>query len=178
MGLQPSEIRGPCAAGVDVRPGSWDIVIADLLKNPKSQLRVVRPVFVGKVEDEAQVLFVMRQYNTRFAVADSRAGEQRIAADDHGPVGKRAGGAGSVAGRSAAPADSAAGPGSRGVVLMELIVSPDGVVRCIYGEDLDLHALGSPQIRRVSAVEPDEAGRWWADLSPVNGPDGAFRPPR
>jgi hypothetical protein len=53
---------------------------------------------------------------------------------------------------------------------MELIVSPDGIVRCIYGEDLDLHTLGCPQIRRASAVEPDHQGRWWADLSPVNGP--------
>jgi len=25
-------------------------------------------------------------------------------------------------------------------------------------------------IRRGSHVEPDDAGRWWADLAPVNGP--------
>jgi hypothetical protein len=53
---------------------------------------------------------------------------------------------------------------------MELVVSPDGIVRCVYGEDLDLHALGNPKIRRASAIEPDEQGQWWADLSPVNGP--------
>jgi hypothetical protein len=53
---------------------------------------------------------------------------------------------------------------------MELVVSPVGVVRCVYGEALDLHALGCPQIRRASAVEPDEEGLWWADLSPVGGP--------
>jgi hypothetical protein len=53
---------------------------------------------------------------------------------------------------------------------MELIVSPDGIVRCVYGEALDLHALGCPQIRRASAVEPDEQGRWWVDLSQVGGP--------
>jgi len=53
---------------------------------------------------------------------------------------------------------------------MELVISPAGIVRCIYGEDLDLHALGSPQIQRASAVEPDEFGQWWADLSPVSGP--------
>jgi hypothetical protein len=53
---------------------------------------------------------------------------------------------------------------------MELVVSAGGIVRCVYGEDLDLHALGCPQIHRASCVEPDEAGRWWADLSPVDGP--------
>ncbi|MDB5319593.1 MAG: hypothetical protein JWN40_1224 [Phycisphaerales bacterium] len=52
---------------------------------------------------------------------------------------------------------------------MELVVSPAGIVRCVYGEDIDLHALGCPQIRRASAVEPDEQGQWWADLSPLNG---------
>jgi hypothetical protein len=53
---------------------------------------------------------------------------------------------------------------------MELVVSPAGVVRCVYGEELDLNVLGRPQIRRASAVEPDDAGRWWADLAPVTGP--------
>jgi hypothetical protein len=53
---------------------------------------------------------------------------------------------------------------------MELIVSPTGIVRCVYGEDVDLHALGCPQIRRASAVDPDPQGHWWADLAPVNGP--------
>ncbi len=45
-----------------------------------------------------------------------------------------------------------------------------GVVRCIYGEAIDLNALGSPAIARASHVEPDEEGRWWADMSPVGGP--------
>ncbi len=59
---------------------------------------------------------------------------------------------------------------------MELVVSPAGIVRCVYGEDFDLHALGCPQIHRASNVEPDEQGNWWADLSPVNGPRmGPFR---
>ncbi len=53
---------------------------------------------------------------------------------------------------------------------MELVVSPAGILRCVYGEQFDLHALGCPQIRRASAVEPDEPGKWWADLSPVSGP--------
>jgi hypothetical protein len=54
--------------------------------------------------------------------------------------------------------------------MTELIVAPEGVVRCVYGEELDLYALGQPEIRRASSVEPDAAGRWWADLSPAAGP--------
>jgi len=53
---------------------------------------------------------------------------------------------------------------------MQLIVRPDGAVRCIYDEAIDLSALGSPTITRGSHVEPDTDGRWIADLSPVNGP--------
>lgn len=44
-----------------------------------------------------------------------------------------------------------------------------GVVRCIYGEQIDLAALGIPAISRASHVEPDDEGRWLADLSPVGG---------
>jgi len=53
---------------------------------------------------------------------------------------------------------------------MQLVIKPGGVVRCIYDETLDLTALGSPAIARASHVEPDQHGRWWADLSPVKGP--------
>ena len=53
---------------------------------------------------------------------------------------------------------------------MQLIIEPGGVVRCIYSEHIDLAALGSPAIARASHVEPDQQGRWWADLSPVYGP--------
>jgi hypothetical protein len=53
---------------------------------------------------------------------------------------------------------------------MELIIAVGGVVRCVYGETLCLQALGPMQIQRASHVEPDCAGRWWADLSPVAGP--------
>jgi len=53
---------------------------------------------------------------------------------------------------------------------MELIVSPAGCVHAIYGEELDLHALGTLTLRRASTVEPDGEGRWWADLQPVHGP--------
>lgn len=53
---------------------------------------------------------------------------------------------------------------------MELLIRRGGEVRCVYGEAIDLHALGPPHIMRASTVEPDEQGRWWADLSPVHGP--------
>ena len=59
---------------------------------------------------------------------------------------------------------------------MELVVSVDGVARCIYDEILDLRALGQLQITRASHVEPDADGYWWADMGPSGGPVlGPFR---
>ena len=51
-----------------------------------------------------------------------------------------------------------------------LVVDGQGTVRCVYSEAIDLAGLGQLRIRRASHVEPDEQGRWWADLSPVDGP--------
>ena len=53
---------------------------------------------------------------------------------------------------------------------MQLIFGPQGQVRGVYTEEIDLSALGQLTIRRASHVEPDAQGRWWADLSPVSGP--------
>lgn len=53
---------------------------------------------------------------------------------------------------------------------MELVISHDGVIRYVYEELLDLSACGMVAIRRASHVEPDNTGRWSADLSPVDGP--------
>ena len=53
---------------------------------------------------------------------------------------------------------------------MDLIVSPDGTIRAVYAEAIDLSVLGHLVISRASQVEPNEAGRWIADLTPVNGP--------
>jgi hypothetical protein len=53
---------------------------------------------------------------------------------------------------------------------MYLLIDPCGGIRCIYGEAIDLHVLGSLTIARASSVEPDDQGRWWADLGPVDGP--------
>ena len=53
---------------------------------------------------------------------------------------------------------------------MDIIITASGKGRCIYGESIDLTSLGQLEIMRGSHVEPDLAGRWWADLSPVDGP--------
>lgn len=53
---------------------------------------------------------------------------------------------------------------------MNIIIEKGGLVRGIYGEIIDLDALGPLGIERASHVEPDEHGRWLADLSPVGGP--------
>ncbi len=53
---------------------------------------------------------------------------------------------------------------------MQLIITPAGQVHGLYDENVDLAALGAVAIRRASHVEPDAAGLWWADLSPVDGP--------
>ena len=53
---------------------------------------------------------------------------------------------------------------------MQLLIKPDGDVRCLYDETLDLQGLGRLHIERGSHVEPDADGLWTADLSPVAGP--------
>jgi hypothetical protein len=53
---------------------------------------------------------------------------------------------------------------------MQLVIRPGGTVHCLYGEELNLHQLGSLAIARGSHVEPDVTGQWTADLSPVDGP--------
>ena len=53
---------------------------------------------------------------------------------------------------------------------MQLVIHADGSASCLYDEAIDLTALGSVKIERGSHVEPDEQGRWFADLAPVSGP--------
>ena len=54
--------------------------------------------------------------------------------------------------------------------IVEIVVGPAGDACCVYGEAFDFASLGDVDIRRASHCEPDERGRWWADLSPVGGP--------
>lgn len=53
---------------------------------------------------------------------------------------------------------------------MELLIQPNGIVRAIYDETIELASLGIVDIQRASHVEPTTDGRWMADLSPVGGP--------
>ncbi len=53
---------------------------------------------------------------------------------------------------------------------MELRIDRQGRIACVYGEVIDLAVLGALSVRRASHVEPDEAGRWWADKLPLAGP--------
>lgn len=53
---------------------------------------------------------------------------------------------------------------------MKLIIGKDGrKIKCIYSDVAKpiLEALGKLNIKRVSHVEPDENGKWWADMSPL-----------
>ena len=54
--------------------------------------------------------------------------------------------------------------------MMTLVVEPQGTVRCMYAEVLDLAAIGCLRITRASHVEPDRTGCWWADITPAGGP--------
>ena len=53
---------------------------------------------------------------------------------------------------------------------MQLVITPAGMVQCVYDETINLSVLGQPAISRGSHVEPDAEGHWYADLSPVGGP--------
>lgn len=53
---------------------------------------------------------------------------------------------------------------------MQMHIDSHGRIVGVYSEAIDLSALGVVSIRRASHVEPDEQGRWFADLSPVAGP--------
>ena len=53
---------------------------------------------------------------------------------------------------------------------MEMVIQPDGKVRCVYAESINLSAIGQLEIRRGSHVEPDLDGHWLADLASVDGP--------
>ena len=52
--------------------------------------------------------------------------------------------------------------------MIELVVSPGGVITTIYDEAIDLGAIGQRRIIRASHVEPDADGRWFAAI--VDGP--------
>lgn len=53
---------------------------------------------------------------------------------------------------------------------MQLVINLSGSLRYVYSEEIDVSSLGTATIHRASHVEPDEEGRWLADLSPLDGP--------
>jgi hypothetical protein len=53
---------------------------------------------------------------------------------------------------------------------MQLIIQPDGNAKCVYGEAIELAALGGLRITRGSHVEPTDDGCWTADLTVSGGP--------
>jgi hypothetical protein len=53
---------------------------------------------------------------------------------------------------------------------MNLVVRSDSTVEYLYDDALDLVCLGRLTIARASHVEPNAAGQWTADLTPVAGP--------
>lgn len=53
---------------------------------------------------------------------------------------------------------------------MQMIISTQGTVHCLYNEAMDLGCLGRLRITRGSYVEPTLEGLWTVDLSPVKGP--------
>lgn len=61
---------------------------------------------------------------------------------------------------------------------MDLIISTQGLLRLIYGEAIDLAAMGQVNIQRASFVEPAPHGGWQVDLTPVGGPVVAGFPTR
>lgn len=54
--------------------------------------------------------------------------------------------------------------------LLPIVIDTHGAVRSLYHDAVSLSALGQRTIVRVSHVEPDQQGCWWADLAPVAGP--------
>jgi hypothetical protein len=54
--------------------------------------------------------------------------------------------------------------------MMQIVFDQSGTAKTIYTEQIDLNQLGKVTHTRASHVEPDENGKWVADLSLVGGP--------
>lgn len=51
---------------------------------------------------------------------------------------------------------------------MNLMIAPNGNIMAIYAEEIDLSIFGKATFSRASHVEPDESGRWFAQI--IDGP--------
>lgn len=54
--------------------------------------------------------------------------------------------------------------------MIELLITPLGVIRALYTEAIPMSELGLIRIERASHVDPDTSGQWSADLAPSQGP--------
>jgi len=76
MALPLSMVKAPTFCGIDVKPSELDVIIGDCHPasnfDPFAPAHVIRPVFIGKVHDEHEALFMLQQYRPRLTLADAR----------------------------------------------------------------------------------------------------------
>lgn len=53
---------------------------------------------------------------------------------------------------------------------MVIRVYPDGIIRALHDDRLNLADIGRFRVARASWVEPDPNGKWWVDLDNSRGP--------
>ena len=53
---------------------------------------------------------------------------------------------------------------------MKIRVYPEGIIRALHDDRLNLADIGRFRLARASWVEPDSQGRWWVDLDNSRGP--------
>jgi len=53
---------------------------------------------------------------------------------------------------------------------MKIRVYPEGIIRALHNDRLNLATIGKFWVARASWVEPDAQGRWWVDLENSRGP--------
>jgi hypothetical protein len=70
LGLPLRLKNGPCVFGCDLRPGVFDLMVADSV--PGNGIRVFRPIFVGKLQNPVQVIAVVKHYSPMLGVVDIR----------------------------------------------------------------------------------------------------------
>ena len=61
--------------------------------------------------------------------------------------------------------------------MIKVLIDSQGRIKYLHSDEMNSlrERLGSFTIRRASNVDPDEAGNWYADLAPVEGPHlGSF----
>lgn len=88
MGAPPHFCRGPIGQGTDIRPGSWDTAMLEVVRTPKLGLTIPRLVFYGKVNDDEHVEDLAVFYRVQSHASDS-APDQTLADRLQGRLEKR-----------------------------------------------------------------------------------------